>query len=67
MAGVIKPAYAVWVSSIELNPEKDGTLFFCVVYLPLKAEIKLGDFPLPQIDDSIDSKGQAQTFSALKT
>jgi len=48
-----------------LVPKKDGTLRFCVDYRPLNAVSKRDSYPLPRMDECIDSLGEAKVFSTL--
>jgi len=63
--GIIEPATSEWASPIVLVPKKDGQLRFCVDYRRLN-DITVSDtYPLPRMDDCIDSLGDANVFSTL--
>lgn len=64
-AGVIEPATAEWASPVVLVPKKDRTLRFCVDYRRLNAKTVPDTYPLPRMDDCIDSLGEAGIFSTL--
>ena len=64
-AGVIEPAQSEWASPIVLAPKNDGTLCFCVDYRRLNNAIIPDTYPLPRMDDCIDSLGEAAVFTTL--
>ena len=64
-ADVIEPAQSEWASPVVLVPKKDGTLRFCVDYRKLNAVTVSDTYPLPRIDDCIDSLGNATIFTTL--
>ena len=63
--GVIEPATSEWASPIVFVPKKDGTKRFCVDYRRLNAVTSPDAYPLPRIDDCIDSLGDAVIFTTL--
>ena len=56
-AGVIEPATSEWASPVVLVPKKDNTLWFCVVYRKLNTVTQRDAYPLPRMDECIDSLG----------
>ena len=64
-AGVIEPATSEWASPIFRVPKKDCSLRFRVDYRRLNAKSVAGAYPLPRIDDCLDSLGDAQIFTTL--
>ena len=64
-AGVIEPATAEWESPVVFFPTKDGTMRFCVDYRKLNAITVRDSYPLPRMDECIDSLGDATVFTTL--
>lgn len=62
---IIEPAQTGWASPIVFAPEKDGTIQFCVNYRELNTAEKRNSYPTIQMNERIDSLGDALTFSAL--
>jgi len=63
--GVIKPSHSPYASPIVLAKKKDGTLRMCVDYRRLNAKTVRDSFPLPRIEETLDSLKGAQFFSTL--
>lgn len=64
-AGVIEPATSEWASAVVLVPKKDCSLRFCVDYRRLNTKTLGEAYPLPRMDDCIDSLGDARIFTTL--
>jgi Reverse transcriptase (RNA-dependent DNA polymerase) len=64
-AGVIAPANAEWASPIVMVPKPDGSTRFCVDYCRLNAITVRDSYPLPRMDECIDSLGDVSIFSTL--
>ena len=63
--GVIQPSKSPWGSPIVLVAKKDGTTRFCVDYRRLNAITKKDVYPLPRIDDTLDTLANNKCFSTL--
>ena len=64
-AKVIERAASEWRSPVVLIPKKDGEMPFCVDYRKLNAVTKRDSYPLPRMDECIDSLGNAAIFTTL--
>jgi Reverse transcriptase (RNA-dependent DNA polymerase) len=62
---VIEPATCEWASPIALVPKPGGTLRFCVDYRRLNMITVPDTYPLPRMDECIDSLGDAVVFTTL--
>ena len=54
-----------WASPIVLAPKKDGSLRFCVDYRKLNANTIRTAYPMPRVDDTLDSLNEAKYISTL--
>ena len=64
-AGFIDPAQSKWASPVFLVPKPDGSMRFCVIYRNLKA-VRVNDtYPLPRMDECLDSLSDTKVVSAL--
>ena len=64
-ADVIEPTSSELGFPVVLVPKKDGTLRFCVDYRLLDVVTKKDSYPLPRMDECIDSLIEATIFSTL--
>ena len=62
---VIRVSSSPWSSPIVLVKKKDGTTRFCVDYRKLNAVTRKDSYPLPRIDDAIDSLSGSNYFTTL--
>ena len=63
--GVIQPSQSPWASPIVLVQKKDGSTRFCVDYRKVNKVTRKDSYPLPRVDDILDSLAGAQWFSTL--
>lgn len=64
-AQVITESCSPYASPIVLVRKKDGSLRMCVDYRQLNARTRRDAFPLPRIEESLDSLAGARWFSTL--
>lgn len=64
-AGVFESLTAEWESPVVFVP-KDSAMQFCVDYRKLKAVTVHDSYPLPKMDEGIDSLGDATLFTTLE-
>lgn len=63
--GLAIPSYSPWSSPCLVTPKSDGTPRFCTDFRKVNAVTVPDSFPLPRIEDCIDSVGSAAYVSKL--
>jgi len=61
----IAPSRSPWAAPIILAPKKDGSLRFCVDYRKLNASTIRTAYPMPRVDDTLDSLREVKYISTL--
>ena len=64
-AGVIHPSQSPWCNVVVLVRKKDGTLHFCVNFRHLNAWMRKDLYPLPCIQEALESMMGAAHFSSM--
>jgi len=65
-AGIIEPVQSEWASNIVIVKKKDGSARFCVDYRGLNDRTTKDSYPLPRIDDCLDTLSGASWFSTFE-
>ena len=63
--GVIEPSISEWTSPVCLVKKPDGTYRFCIDYRRVNAVSRKDAFPIPDIQDALDSLRGARCFATL--
>ena len=64
-SGVREPFQSPWASQVVLVHKKVGTIPYCINYRKLNAVTVKDSYPLPRIDESLDSLGGAKFVSTF--
>ena len=64
-AGAIWPSQSPWCNVVILVWKKDGALHFCVDFRKLNVRTKKNAYPLPRIQESLESMSGAMHFSTI--
>ena len=63
--GIIQSSVSLWASPIVLVPKKDRSTRFCIDYYRLNVATCKDVYPLPRIDDILDTHSPSKYFSTL--
>ena len=63
--GAIWPSKSPWCNAIVLVWTKDGTLRFCIDFRRLNSRTKKDSFPLPRMQETMESMVGARFFSSM--
>ena len=63
--GIIQESNSTWSSPTILVKKKDGTTRFCIDYRRLNQVTKVDAYPLPHIEDTLNTLGSARFFGSL--
>ena len=64
-SGAIRPSQSAWCNAVVLVQKKDGGLQFCIDFCCLNACMKKDSYPLPRIQEVLESLVGAGHFSCL--
>ena len=64
-AGTIRPSQSPWCNAIMLVRKKDSTLRFCMDFRQLNAWTKKDLYPLPRIQEALESMAGTAHFSSM--
>ena len=64
-SGAIRPSQSSWCNAMLLVRKKDGGLHFCIDFHHLNACMKKDSYPLPRIQEALESLVGAGHFSCL--
>ena len=64
-SGTIRPSQSAWCNAVVLVRKKDGGLWFCIDFCHLNMHMKQNSYPLPRIQEVLESLVGAGHFSCL--
>ena len=63
--GVIEPSTGEWASPVVMVPKPDGSVRFAIDFRKLSLVTVKDAYPIPRMDECIDSPEDARVFSTL--
>ena len=54
-SGAIRPSQSAWCNAVVLVQKKDAGLHFCIDFCHLNAHMKKDSYPLPRIQEALES------------
>ena len=63
--GAIHPSQSPWCNAVVLVRKKDGSLRFCIDFRHLNAKTKKDSYPLPQMQETMESMVGSRYFSCM--
>ena len=63
--GAIRPPQSAWCNAVVLVRKKDGGLQFCIDFRQLNARPKKDSYPLPRMQEMMESMVRAWFFSTM--
>ena len=64
-AGAIRPSSSPWCNAVVLVWKKDGGLCFCIDFRKLNVRTKKDSYPLPHIQETLESLEGSHIFSSF--
>ena len=64
-SGAIRPSQSAWCNAVVVVQKKNGSLWFCIDFHYLNAHTKKDSYPLPRIQEVLETLVDAEHFSCL--